>query len=84
MATEFLSADVISPQDQSYKQKAALAALRPPISKRAEQATEPTSIYPSTIAYAQRERDKPRQGVVANILALIRSGAVGFIVWLDV
>jgi hypothetical protein len=27
--------------------------------------------------------DKPRQGVVANTLAVIRSGAVGFIDWLD-
>src|SRR6266581_4143469 len=32
---------------------------------------------------AQRERDKPRQGVVANTLKLHRNGAVGFIDWLD-
>src|SRR5204863_2248725 len=31
---------------------------------------------------AQRERDKPRQGVVANTLNLHRNGAVGFIDWL--
>ena len=31
----------------------------------------------------QRERDKPRQGVVANTLRLFRSGAVGFIEWLE-
>src|SRR5262249_25489266 len=30
----------------------------------------------------QRERDKPRQGVVANTLNLFRNGAVDFIVWL--
>jgi len=30
----------------------------------------------------QRERDKPRQGVVANTLKLYRNGAVGFIDWL--
>jgi hypothetical protein len=30
----------------------------------------------------QRERDKPRQGVVANTLNLFRDGAVGFIDWL--
>src|SRR5712691_4547512 len=30
----------------------------------------------------QRERDKPRQGVVANTLNLLRNGAVGFIDWL--
>src|SRR6266536_76377 len=30
------------------------------------------------------QRDKPRQGVVANSLNLQRSGAVGFIDWLDV
>jgi hypothetical protein len=42
---------------------------------------------------AQRERDKPRQGVVANTLNLFRNGAacrvflftlVGFIDWLGV
>src|SRR5712672_685083 len=31
---------------------------------------------------AQRERDKPRQGVVANTLNLFRNGAVGVIDWL--
>jgi hypothetical protein len=31
----------------------------------------------------ERERDKPRQGVVANTLKLFRNGAVGFIDWLD-
>jgi hypothetical protein len=31
----------------------------------------------------QRDRDKPRQGVVANTLKLHRNGAVGFIGWLD-
>jgi hypothetical protein len=31
---------------------------------------------------AKREKDKPRAGV-ANVLAIIRSGAVGFIDWLD-
>jgi hypothetical protein len=30
-----------------------------------------------------RERDKPRQGVVANTLNLFRNGAVGFIEWFD-
>jgi hypothetical protein len=29
------------------------------------------------------KKDKPRQGVVANPLTLQRSGAVGFIDWLD-
>jgi hypothetical protein len=29
-----------------------------------------------------RDRDKPRQGVVANTLVVIRLGAVGFIDWL--
>src|SRR4030095_9139033 len=33
--------------------------------------------------WAERERDKPRQGVVANTLKLYRNGAVGFIDWLD-
>src|SRR5438552_11833463 len=32
---------------------------------------------------AERDRDKPRQGVVANTLKLYRQGAVGFIDWLD-
>ena len=32
----------------------------------------------------QRERDKPRQGVMANTLKSHRKGAVGFIDWLDV
>ena len=31
----------------------------------------------------QRDRDKPRQGVVANTLNSFRNGAVGFIGWLD-
>ena len=31
----------------------------------------------------QRERDKPRQGVVAITLNLFRGGAVGFMDWLD-
>src|SRR5215510_13944116 len=31
----------------------------------------------------QRDRDKPRQGVVANTLNLFRGGAVGFIACLD-
>src|SRR6266436_2057994 len=31
----------------------------------------------------QRERDKPRQGVVASTLDSFRGGAVGFIDWLD-
>src|SRR5260370_34945191 len=35
------------------------------------------------MAAAYRERDKPRQGGVARSLAVIRSGAVGFIDWLD-
>ena len=30
-----------------------------------------------------RDRDEPRQGVVANILNLFRNGAVGFIGWLS-
>jgi hypothetical protein len=30
-----------------------------------------------------RDRDKPRQGVVANTLNLFRNWAVGFIEWLD-
>jgi hypothetical protein len=30
------------------------------------------------------QRDKPRQGVVANTLSSPRNGAVGFIDWLDV
>jgi hypothetical protein len=30
-----------------------------------------------------RERDKPRQGAVANTPKLFRNGAVGFIDWLD-
>jgi hypothetical protein len=29
-----------------------------------------------------RERDKPRQGAVANTLKLLRNGDVGFIDWL--
>jgi hypothetical protein len=29
------------------------------------------------------QRDKPRQGVVANTLSAFRNGAVGFIDWLD-
>jgi hypothetical protein len=33
-------------------------------------------------AEAERERDKPRQGVVANTLKLSRNRAVGFIDWL--
>jgi hypothetical protein len=33
--------------------------------------------------FAQRERDKPRQGVVANTPKSHRNGAVGFIDWLD-
>jgi len=32
--------------------------------------------------FAQRDRDKPRQGVVADTLKLHRNGAVGFIDWL--
>jgi hypothetical protein len=32
---------------------------------------------------AARDRDKPRQGVVVSSLVVIRSGAVGFIDWLD-
>jgi hypothetical protein len=32
----------------------------------------------------QRDRDKPRQGVVTNTLNSFRNGAVGFIEWLDV
>ena len=35
------------------------------------------------VCFAQRERDKPRQGVVASSLDLFRHGAVGFINWLD-
>jgi hypothetical protein len=31
----------------------------------------------------KRTTDKPRQGVVANILKLRRNGGVGFIDWLD-
>jgi hypothetical protein len=31
----------------------------------------------------RRERDKPRQGVVASTLNSFRNGAVRFIVWLD-
>src|SRR5437588_8464958 len=31
---------------------------------------------------AERDRDKPRQRVVANTLTLFRNGAVGFIDWL--
>jgi len=31
----------------------------------------------------RRESDKPTQGVVANMIAIICSGAVGFIDWLD-
>jgi len=31
----------------------------------------------------QRERVKPRQGVMASTLKLLRNGAVGFIDWLD-
>src|SRR6184192_4005210 len=33
--------------------------------------------------FAGRKHHKPRQGVVANTFAVIRSGAVGFIDWLD-
>src|SRR5262249_6714356 len=32
---------------------------------------------------AQRDRNKPRQGVVAKTLETIRNGGVGFIDWLD-
>ena len=35
------------------------------------------------VAWHLRERDKARQGVVANTLNLFRAGAVGFIDWLD-
>ena len=35
------------------------------------------------VCSAQRERDKPRQGVVANMLNLFLNGGVGFIDWLD-
>jgi hypothetical protein len=35
------------------------------------------------VCSAQRERDKPRQGVVASSLKWLRNGAVGFINWLD-
>ena len=38
---------------------------------------------PKRVRSAQRERDKPRQGVVANTLNLFRDGAVGFIDWFD-
>ena len=31
---------------------------------------------------SERERDKPRHGVVANTLNLFRHGAVGFVEWL--
>jgi hypothetical protein len=34
-------------------------------------------------ASLHRERDKPRQGVVASTLNAYRNGAVGFSVWLD-
>jgi hypothetical protein len=33
--------------------------------------------------FIQRDKDKPRQGVVANTLNSFRNGAVGFIYWLD-
>jgi hypothetical protein len=32
---------------------------------------------------AERDRDKPRKGVVPNTLKLLRNGAVGIIDWLD-
>jgi hypothetical protein len=35
------------------------------------------------VCSAQRDRDKPRQGVVANGLSLFRNGDTGFIEWLD-
>ena len=35
------------------------------------------------VCSAQRDRDKPRQGVVAITLSFPRNGAVGFIDWLD-
>jgi hypothetical protein len=35
------------------------------------------------VCSAQRERDKPRQGVMANTLKSQRNGAFGFIHWLD-
>ena len=38
---------------------------------------------PPESADAEREGDKPWQGVVANTLNLQRNGAVGFIDWLD-
>ena len=38
--------------------------------------------YSASLA-AQRERDKPRKGVVANTLNVFRNGAVGFINWLS-
>ena len=42
-----------------------------------------TSHTSKRVCSAQRERDKPRQGVVANTLKFFRDGAVGFIDWLD-
>ena len=47
------------------------------------QTLTPDFFYPLTNPQPyQRERDKPRQGVVANMLSLFRGGAVGFIDWL--
>ena len=39
--------------------------------------------YSKRVCSAQRDRDKPRQGVAANTLDLFCNGAVGFIDWLD-
>ena len=35
------------------------------------------------LEFIQRERDKPRRGVVASTLSLFRQRAIGFIDWLD-
>src|SRR5437867_13433925 len=51
---------------------------------RAMQTLTPDPFCPLTDPQPyQRERDKPRQGVVANTLNLFRGGAVGSIGWLD-
>src|SRR5436190_8319229 len=50
---------------------------------RAMQTLTPDPFCPLTDPQPyQRDRDKPRQGGVANTLKLLRNGAVGFIDWL--
>ncbi len=42
-----------------------------------------TFATPHALLCAERDGDKPWQGVVANTVNVLRGGAVGFIDWLD-